>query len=137
MKGHVITVALTALTLLGLALPVSAQTIPDVRNTAAYSSDANYMSLPGYMRWQYFEDNNSWVSFGRAIAMVRNEGVVVASSATMTSRTHSVSRMHRTHTTRMMHRTHGMRTMHRNMRTMQRTHGMRHTHRTYHNNMNR
>ena len=122
MKKVVITAALTAITMLGMVLPIYAQTAPDVHNLPAYTAESNYMSLPGYLRWQYFQETNNWISYRQAVAMVRDEGVVVASArSVMYARTkgtplHRTHRVHRMHRVSRMHRVHSVSRMHRTTR---------------------
>ncbi|MHB9024563.1 MAG: hypothetical protein ACYC7E_10360 [Armatimonadota bacterium] len=62
--------ALLTLTLIGLAIPARAQTVPDVRGIQPFSAESNYMSLEGYLRWQYFQNNQAWVTASQARQMV-------------------------------------------------------------------
>ncbi len=56
---------------LGLAKPASAQVIPNVRGLEPFTAQTNFMSLPGYLRWQYFLENDVWISWAEAVALVR------------------------------------------------------------------
>ena len=56
--------------LLCLAQPASAQTIPNVRGLQAFTAETRFMSLPGYVRWQYFVENDVWISRAEARALV-------------------------------------------------------------------
>ncbi len=53
-----------------LAQPASAQTIPNVRGLQAFTAQTNFMSLPGYLRWQYFVENDTWISRSEARSLV-------------------------------------------------------------------
>jgi hypothetical protein len=69
MKRLIILTALAALTLFGVTQQAKAE--PSVLGIAAFSPQAMYMSLNGYLRWQYFEENNVWISKQEAGDMVR------------------------------------------------------------------
>ncbi|OPZ83262.1 MAG: hypothetical protein BWY76_02358 [bacterium ADurb.Bin429] len=56
--------------LLCLAQPAAAQTIPNVRGLQAFTAETRFMSLPGYLRWQYFVENDVWISRAEANALV-------------------------------------------------------------------
>jgi len=58
---------------IGLATPASAQVIPSVRGVSSFSAQANFMSLSGYMRWQYFTENKVWISRAEAAALVSSQ----------------------------------------------------------------
>jgi hypothetical protein len=74
MKRYTILAVLVALTCFGLALQVSAaQAAPSVRGLQAFSSQSNYMSLAGYLRWHYFMENSVWISQGEAKDLVRSQ----------------------------------------------------------------
>jgi len=64
--------------LFGLAGAAAAQGIPNVRDLQPFTEEARYMSLTGYLRWQYHEDTGSWLTYGQAVAYVEQQGVVVA-----------------------------------------------------------
>lgn len=64
--------------LFGLAGAASAQAIPNVRGLQPFTAQTRYMSLPGYLRWQYYMETAQWISWGEAIAMVRQQTVVAA-----------------------------------------------------------
>ncbi len=57
----------------GLVQPASAQAVPDVRNLIAFSAETRYMSLPGYLRWQMYVENGTWINRRQAVALVRNQ----------------------------------------------------------------
>lgn len=71
--------SLLVVMVLGLAGVASAQaTVPNVRGLRAFTAEAKFMSLPGYLRWQYFQETGAWVTWGEAVAMVRNQLVIAA-----------------------------------------------------------
>ena len=53
--------------------PGLAQNVPSVRGLRAFSAEANYMSLPGYLRLQYFAENHTWLTHREAVAMVHRQ----------------------------------------------------------------
>jgi hypothetical protein len=58
------------LALVSAAIPAAAQTVPDVRGIQPFSAQSNFMSLEGYLRYQYFQQNKNWVSAAEAKQMV-------------------------------------------------------------------
>lgn len=48
----------------------NAQQAPSVAGLTPFSPGANYMSLPGYLRWQIFMEQGTWISREEAIQMV-------------------------------------------------------------------
>ncbi|HEX2950170.1 MAG TPA: hypothetical protein VHV83_11505 [Armatimonadota bacterium] len=70
MKTLLVLAMLAGMAILGLAVPASAQTIPNVRGLTPYTAETNFMSLTGYVRWQYFVENNVWLSRAEAAALV-------------------------------------------------------------------
>ena len=50
-----------------------AQNIPNVAGLTPFSPQAKYMSLPGYLRWQYFKMNGTWISLPEAAELVKNQ----------------------------------------------------------------
>jgi len=59
--------------MVGFAKQASAQTIPSTQNMHAFTSQAKYMSLAGYLRWQYFTENNMWISHKEAEQLVKSQ----------------------------------------------------------------
>jgi hypothetical protein len=45
-----------------------------VKELKAFTPPANYMSLPGYVRWRFFLDNGRWISRAEADGAVRDQG---------------------------------------------------------------
>ena len=46
--------------------PASAQQPPFVANLTPFSAAANYMSLPGYLRWLMFKQEGNWITMKEA-----------------------------------------------------------------------
>jgi hypothetical protein len=61
----------------GLILAVStssfAQQYPNVKNLKPFSAEANFMSLPGYLRWVVFQQTNNWLSMAEAQRIVKSQ----------------------------------------------------------------
>ena len=63
----------------GLTSAATAQaTVPDVRGLQPFTAETNYMSLPGFLRWQYYQETASWITWGEAVALVRSQLVIAA-----------------------------------------------------------
>lgn len=67
MKKIYMMMALIGLVALGSVKPASAQTIPNVQGLTPFTVTTNYMSLPGFLRWQYFKENKVWISIREAM----------------------------------------------------------------------
>lgn len=59
------------LTLLGGA--ASAVDYPQVANLKPFSAEANFMSLPGYVRYLVWAEQGIWLSRSEAVAAVDNQ----------------------------------------------------------------
>lgn len=70
---------LTAVAVVGLALPAVAQNVPDVRNLRPFTPETRYMSLEGYLRWQLYMETSAWITYREAIALVNTQMGGVAS----------------------------------------------------------
>jgi hypothetical protein len=49
----------------------SAQSVPSVKGLTAHSAETHFMSLTGFMRWQYFRQNTLWIGYTEAEELVR------------------------------------------------------------------
>jgi len=58
---------------LGLSCQVFAQNVPSVVGLTPYSPQTRYMSLAGFLRWQYFTENGAWLSIQEAQELVNNQ----------------------------------------------------------------
>ena len=47
--------------------------VPNVKGIKAFSPAANFLSLPGLLRWQYFIDNGSWITPAEAERLVKEQ----------------------------------------------------------------
>jgi hypothetical protein len=52
---------------------VSAQQYPNVANVKAFSAGANFMSLPGYLRYLVHQRAGQWVSLAEASRVVKQQ----------------------------------------------------------------
>ena len=58
-----------------LAVPhAQAQTYPTVSGIRPFSPEANYMSLPGYLRMRYYQQSGQWISREAAVQSVTDQG---------------------------------------------------------------
>jgi len=57
----------------GLATPAFAQQHPVVSNLKPFSAEANYMSLPGYLRWLEFQTTGQWLTYQEAARIVADQ----------------------------------------------------------------
>jgi hypothetical protein len=61
------------------ATPAQAQTeMPKVAGLTPFTQQANYMSLPGYLRFQHLLKTGQWLSHEAAVQAVRDQGVVAS-----------------------------------------------------------
>lgn len=72
------------LTLAGMAIAgavmapgAQAQTLPDVRSAVPFTQGANYMSLPGFLRYQTLLQQSRWISREEAERAVADQGAPV------------------------------------------------------------
>ena len=69
-----IVLALVAVSILALGgNQANAQTYPQVAGLEAFSPAADYMSLPGYLRWQVFVEQGTWISYAEAAEIVKSQ----------------------------------------------------------------
>lgn len=69
-----VVIALGAI-LLAAALPgiAAAQQYPSVANLKPFSAEANYMSLPGYLRYVVHQQSNQWLTYDEASRIVKQQ----------------------------------------------------------------
>ena len=73
MKRFTILAVLAALISFGFVQQASAQGVPSIRGLQAFSPQTRYMSLAGYLRCQYFMENDVWISLEEAQELVRSQ----------------------------------------------------------------
>lgn len=66
---------LVALMSLLSASRAQAQNYVNVKGLTPFTPPANFMSLPGYLRWRYIFDSGRWLSRLEAETAVRDQGV--------------------------------------------------------------
>jgi hypothetical protein len=77
MRKLVVVLILALSALLGAFTAPQAQAqgaYPDVTGRTPFTADANYMSLPGYLRWQHLLKTGRWISRTEAEQAVRDQG---------------------------------------------------------------
>ena len=50
-----------------------AQQYPQVADLQPFTPAADYMSLPGYLRWQVFVEQGTWISRAEAVEIVMSQ----------------------------------------------------------------
>ncbi len=56
-----------------VASPARAQSYPSVDGVEQFTASANFMSLPGYLRWRYYLDSGRWMSRDSVCGPVRDQ----------------------------------------------------------------
>ena len=56
------------------APPAMAGEYPNVASLQPFSPEADYMSVPGYLRWQVFRTQGTWLSYAEARRIVIAQG---------------------------------------------------------------
>lgn len=69
----IIVLVLTVLVLAVAIAPAFAQQYPNVSNLKPFSPEANFMSLPGYLRWVVFQQTAQWITYAEAARIVRQQ----------------------------------------------------------------
>ena len=62
---------LSGLLLVMLSSMATAQTVVNVRQMKPFTPQTNYMSLLGYLRWNYFMTNHAWINVEEANRLVK------------------------------------------------------------------
>lgn len=73
MLRAIVMLVLTSLLLAAAIAPALAQQVPSVANLEPFSAEANFMSLPGYLRWLLFQQNGNWITYEEAARMVQQQ----------------------------------------------------------------
>ena len=60
-------VAVAAVASLFAANRAEAQEYPSVSGLTPFTQEANFMSLPGYLRWKHFQATGTWISRDEAV----------------------------------------------------------------------
>ena len=69
----ILVLVLTSLLLAAAISPAFAQQTPNVASLEPFSAEANFMSLPGYLRWLLFEQTGNWITYQEAARMVQQQ----------------------------------------------------------------
>ncbi|MBI4277652.1 MAG: hypothetical protein HY660_04270 [Armatimonadetes bacterium] len=64
---------LGGLLMVGMAGPALAQQYPQVASLTAFSPEANFMSLPGYLRLLVFQQIGNWITMEEATRVVNQQ----------------------------------------------------------------
>lgn len=70
---NIIVIGVIGSLLLALAAPATAQQFPNVSSLEPFSAEANFMSLPGYLRWLVFQQTGQWITYAEAARVVREQ----------------------------------------------------------------
>ena len=54
-----------------------AQEYPNVSGLTAFTPEANFMSLPGVLRWKHYQATGQWISRDEAVQAARGQGAAV------------------------------------------------------------
>lgn len=71
-KG-IIVLVVTSLVLAAAIAPAFAQQYPNVSTLRPFSPEANFMSLPGYLRWVVFQQTAQWITYAEAARIVKQQ----------------------------------------------------------------
>lgn len=67
-------VAVAAVASLFAGSRAEAQEYPSVSGLTAFTPEANFMSLPGFLRWEHFKKTGQWISRDEAVQAVKAQG---------------------------------------------------------------
>ncbi len=70
-------VAAAAVVGLFAAPSAQAQEYPNVSGLTAFTPEANFMSLPGVLRWKHYQATGQWISRDEAVQAARGQGAPV------------------------------------------------------------
>ncbi len=68
-----VVIAVLGLLCAALIAPAAAQQFPNVASLRPFSPEANFMSLPGYLRWLVFQQTGQWITYAEAARVVREQ----------------------------------------------------------------
>ena len=76
MRKILVVLAVAGMALIGaLTAPqAQAQEFPDCAGKTPFTPEANFMSIPGWLRWQYLLSSGRWVSHDQAVQVARDKG---------------------------------------------------------------
>jgi len=70
----VIVAVLAAVGMMAMPQQAQAQDYPSVSGLTAFTPEANFMSLAGYLRWKYLQNTGRWISREEAVQAVKSQG---------------------------------------------------------------
>lgn len=76
MKRLLMVLLVLSIVIVGMSLSAtqaSAQQAPSVAGLTPFSPGANYMSLAGYLRWQTFVEQGTWISYEEAAQLAAEQ----------------------------------------------------------------
>jgi len=73
LRSIIIVMVLTVLVLAAAIAPALAQQYPNVSNLKPFAPEANFMSLPGYLRSLVFQQTGSWITYAEASRIVQQQ----------------------------------------------------------------
>jgi len=62
-----------AAALVGMMAQASAQNIPNISGLKPHTAQTKFMSLAGFLRWQYFLENTTWLSADESNQLVKSQ----------------------------------------------------------------
>lgn len=66
-------IALLTALFAAVTAPAFAQQHPVVNTLKPFAPEANYMSLPGYLRWLEFQATGHWLTYAEAVRIVADQ----------------------------------------------------------------
>ena len=85
MRKHIVVLALAVTAIIGAMLAPQAKAqgeYTDVSHLTPFTQQANYMSLPGYLRYRYLLSSGRWISREQAVEVARQQGANVGPAPT-------------------------------------------------------
>lgn len=70
----VIVAVLATVGMMSMPQKAMAQDYPSVSGLTAFTPEANFMSLAGYLRWKYLQNTGRWISREEAVQAVKSQG---------------------------------------------------------------
>lgn len=82
MRKIYVVLTLAAMTVAGAVMAPGAQALTDVKNVVPFTQAANYMSLPGFLRYQTLLQEGRWIPREEAERAVADQGAPTGAPAT-------------------------------------------------------
>ena len=76
MRKLLIVLVLAVVAMIGAftAPSAQAQDYPDCSTLTPFTQEANFMSIPGWLRWRYLQSSGRWISREQAVQVARDKG---------------------------------------------------------------